>query len=194
MINKISFIFYDKSPRNIRHLSREIIDRIPPQIEKIGVFVNAPIIFILEKIRDFNLDGIQLHGTETNAYCHQVKKAHPNKKIIKAFSVDDQFNFAQLEPYLNCCDYFLFDTKGQHAGGNGITFNWDILKSYPFDKPFFLSGGIDIDHVEEIKNLDIPQLFAIDVNSKFEIMPGLKDVEKAALFSKKLRASKDILT
>ena len=120
------------------------------------------------------MNVIQLHGNENPEFCRNLKME--NIEIIKVFSVNDDFNFSSLEPFENVCDYFLFDTKGKLPGGNGITFNWQILEKYKSQKPFFLSGGIGIEEIENIKKLNLP-IYAIDVNSKFEIEPGLKNIE-----------------
>jgi len=97
-------------------------------------------------------------------------------EIIKVFSVDDTFDFQTIAEYESVCDYFLFDTKGKNHGGNGQTFNWELLKNYPSKKPFFLSGGIGLEQIETIKNMNLP-IYAIDVNSKFETQPGLKNIQ-----------------
>ena len=102
------------------------------------------------------------------------------------FSVNDDFNFSTLKPFETVCDYFLFDTKGKLPGGNGLTFNWQILQQYKLTKPFFLSGGIGLDEIENIKKLNLP-IYAIDVNSKFEIEPGLKNIELLKSFKNNLQ-------
>ena len=166
----LGFIFYEKSSR---FFDGEIPE-IPKSIKKVGVFVNARLMEINGKIKKYNLDVIQLHGNETPEFIKNLKQK--NIEIIKVFSVDDDFDFSELEPFENVCDYFLFDTKGKLHGGNGITFNWQILEKYKSKKPLFLSGGIGIDEIEKIKTLKLP-ICAIDVNSKFEIEPGLKNKE-----------------
>ena len=114
----------------------------------------------------------------------------PNQiEIIKVFSILDTFDFAELKPFESVCDFFLFDTKGKLPGGNGTAFDWKVLENYPSTKPFFLSGGIGIEEIEainEIANTNLP-LYAIDVNSKFEIEPGLKNVELLSIFTNKLK-------
>ena len=167
----LGFIFYEKSSR---FFDGEIPE-ISKSIKKVGVFVNATMEEIKFKIKKYDLDLIQLHGNETPEFCRNLKKE--SIEIIKVFSVDDDFDFQILEAYENVCDYFLFDTKGKLPGGNGITFNWQILEKYHSRKPFFLSGGIGLDEIEKIKNLNLP-IYAIDVNSKFEIEAGLKNIEK----------------
>src|SRR5690606_1618333 len=178
----IGFIFYEKSPRYFKGPLPEL----PESIKKIGVFVNASTTEVIEKVRLFGLNGIQLHGMESSEYCEDLKyglqDAFQNGSlshipfIIKVFSVKDSFDFTVLKDYEPLVDYFLFDTKGVYAGGNGYTFDWVLLKGYPSMKPFFLSGGIGMQQLEAIKAID-PNLpvHAIDVNSQFEQEPGLKD-------------------
>lgn len=172
----LGFIFYEKSSR---YFDGEIPE-IPKSIKKVGVFVDASLEEITSKIKKYGLDLIQLHGNETSEFCQKFK--NKNIEIIKVFSVDDDFNFNILEQYEQVCDYFLFDTKGKLHGGNGFTFNWQILEKYKSNKPFFLSGGIGIEEIELVKSLQCNDstntlpIFAIDVNSKFEIKPGLKNI------------------
>ena len=166
----LGFIFYEKSSR---FFDGEIPE-ISKSIKKVGVFVNATLEEIKSKIKKYDLDLIQLHGNETPEFCSNLKQE--SIEVIKVFSVDDDFDFQILEAYENVCDYFLFDTKGKLHGGNGFTFNWQILEKYKSKKPLFLSGGIGIEEIEKIKTLNLP-IFAIDVNSKFETEPGLKNVQ-----------------
>lgn len=166
----LGFIFYEKSSRYFD----DEIPEIPKSVKKVGVFVNATLDEIMSKIKKYNLDLIQLHGNESPAFCQILKKE--NIQIIKVFSVDDDFDFEILNQYENVCDFFLFDTKGKLHGGNGVTFNWEILKKYTSQKPLFLSGGIGIEEIDKIKKLNLP-IFAIDVNSKFEKEPGLKNID-----------------
>lgn len=164
----LGFIFYEKSPR----FCNGELPEIPNTIAKVGVFVNAPLSEILNKIKAYNLQLVQLHGEESPEICDVLRLI--NIKVIKTFSIDDVFDFETLRPYETVCDYFLFDTKGKHYGGNGTTFNWEILKKYPSQKPFFLSGGIGLEEISKLKQLNLP-IYALDVNSKFETEPGLKN-------------------
>lgn len=164
----LGFIFYEKSPR----FCNDELPEIPNTIAKVGVFVNAPLSEILNKIKAYNLQLVQLHGEESPEICEVLRLI--NIKVIKTFSIDDTFDFETLRPYETVCDYFLFDTKGKHYGGNGTTFNWEILKKYPSQKPFFLSGGIGLEEISKLKQLNLP-IYAVDVNSKFETEPGLKN-------------------
>jgi len=187
----MGFIFYEKTPRYFETKMPEI----PSAIKKTGVFVDEEINIILERIKEQDLNAIQLHGEESAAFCYELKTLlmETQVEIIKVFSVKDDFDFSLLEAYEPVVDYFLFDTKGKNKGGNGITFNWKVLKNYPSEKPFFLSGGIGPEEVEAIqelktyfeKNGQKDLLYAIDVNSKFEEEAGLKNIEKLKEFRKR---------
>ena len=171
----MGFIFWEKSARYFEGPLPEL----PKSIKKVGVFVNEKSDIILDKVTQYDLQAVQLHGQESVAFCLELKnKLGTSVEIIKVFSADETFDFSLLKPYELVCDFFLFDTKGKLPGGNGTTFDWTILQKYPSSKPFFLSGGIGIDEiaaVNEILNTHLP-LYAIDVNSKFEIEPGLKNL------------------
>jgi phosphoribosylanthranilate isomerase len=112
----------------------------------------------------------------------------PKVEIIKVFGIKDAFDFSILESYIEEVDYFLFDTKGKERGGNGVKFDWSVLKDYPYDKPFFLSGGIgikDVTKVNEIKESGLP-VYAVDINSRFELKPGVKNIKEVKSFKNKL--------
>ena len=171
----LGFIFFEKSKRNY---DQAAIETLPEGIKKVGVFVDASIEFVLDKIQQFQFDVIQLHGSETPEYCKALQ-TDINVEIWKVFSIKDHFDFSVLEAYEAVVDKFLFDTKGKEKGGNGYTFDWSVLQDYPSQKPFILSGGIglgEIPAVNELKKTKLP-LFGIDVNSKFEDKPGLKNIE-----------------
>jgi phosphoribosylanthranilate isomerase len=172
----MGFIFWEKSARYFDG----IIPELPKSIKKVGVFVNESIAVIVAKIAKYDLQAIQLHGQESVAFCSELKnKINPSIEIFKVFSADENFDFSVLKPYESVCDYFLFDTKGKLPGGNGTVFDWTILENYPSTKPFFLSGGIGIEELDSIKKIsktNLP-LYAIDINSKFEIEPGLKNIQ-----------------
>lgn len=180
----IGFIFYEKSPRFVS----ESISEIPKNIKKVGVFVNASIDTITNTINKFGLNVVQLHGDETVEFCKKIKTK--NIEIIKVFSVKNNFNFKKLKPFEDHVDYFLFDTKGPNPGGNGYCFDWSILENYDSKTPYFLSGGIGLEEIEtlnEFKNsVAAKQCYAIDVNSKFEIKPALKDSIKLKKFIERL--------
>lgn len=187
----LGFIFYEKSSR----FFEGVIPKLAKTIKKVGVFVDASLDFVLNQIKTHQLNVIQLHGKETPEFCNELRQAVLDSashtvEIIKVFSIKDHFDFSVLQPFENICDYFLFDTKGKLPGGNGYTFNWDVLKNYPSTTPYFLSGGIGLDEVETILSFlqkkESKYCYAIDVNSKFEITPGLKDIEALEKFKEKL--------
>lgn len=166
----MGFIFYGKSARNFEGE----MPKISGTISKVGVFVNSDLNEILGKIRKYNLQLVQLHGNESAEYCALLKCL--NVKVIKVFSVDETFDFDIIKPYENVCDYFLFDTKGENPGGNGKTFNWRLLEKYTSEKPIILSGGIGLEEISQIKKMTL-SIYAIDINSKFEIVPGVKNLD-----------------
>lgn len=204
----LGFIFWEPSSRYFGGDMPEL----PDSIKKVGVFVDAPLEEVLEKVDHYGLDAVQLHGKESPEYCEELKTdflsfraQSRNKKIdtklevstplgltnleiIKVFSIKDDFDFSILKNYENVCNFFLFDTKGKLPGGNGYAFDWSVLENYPSTKPFFLSGGIGLDSVEELvrflNSSASKHCFAIDVNSKFETGPGLKDIEQLKTFKK----------
>ncbi|GAA4236733.1 hypothetical protein GCM10022291_21770 [Postechiella marina] len=180
----LGFIFYEKSARNFD----TTIPKLPKSIKKTGVFVNEPIDSVIDKVNTHKLQAVQLHGKETPEYCKSLQIL--NIEIIKVFSIKNEFNFEILKPYETVCNYFLFDTKGKLPGGNGYTFDWNVLNNYPSTKPFFLSGGIGLEQVQDIKKFKQSKAskycYALDVNSKFEIKPGLKDISLLKDFINKL--------
>ncbi|NAS11789.1 phosphoribosylanthranilate isomerase [Poritiphilus flavus] len=183
----LGFIFWEPSAR---YFDGELAV-LPKKIKKVGVFVDADFSNITDKIIKYDLELVQLHGTESPDYCSelfaQMKKTTGREiGIIKVFTIKDTFNFDRLKPYESVCDYYLFDTKGPLPGGNGYAFDWSILKDYPSSKPFFLSGGIGNESVEEIKafmGTMVSELCeVIDVNSRFESEPGHKIIEELRRF------------
>jgi len=182
----MGFIFWEKSTRCFDGE----IPKLQESIKKVGVFVNASSAEILDNIKRHDLQAVQLHGNESVEFCESLKNNVPKLiEIIKVFSILDTFDFEELKPFEHVCDFFLFDTKGKLPGGNGTAFNWKVLQNYPSNKPFFLSGGIGIEEIEainEISNTNLP-LYAIDANSKFEIEPGLKNVELLSSFKNNLK-------
>ncbi|MDX1766825.1 MAG: phosphoribosylanthranilate isomerase [Arenibacter troitsensis] len=191
----LGFIFWEPSKRYFEGT----IPRLPASIKKVGVFVDAPLEAILKKVDTYDLQAVQLHGNESPEFCNDLKTINNDRSkaleeyniaIIKVFSIKDDFDFSILTPYENVCDYFLFDTKGKLPGGNGFTFSWEVLKNYPSTKPYFLSGGIGLDEIEKIREFqqrpESKYCHAIDVNSKFESKPGLKDIKKLKEFKEVL--------
>lgn len=178
----IGFIFHEKSSRNI---SKTVLTNTPENIARVGVFVNESEKFITSKIKQYHLDYIQLHGTESPEFCTKIKNLGVG--IIKAFNLFESFDFSSLSNYEQQCDYLLFDAFGKQAGGNGITFNWELLSKYKGKTPFLLSGGINETMVDEIKNITHQKFIGIDINSGFETKPALKDIDKIKCFSRNIR-------
>jgi phosphoribosylanthranilate isomerase len=172
----MGFIFYKQSKRNVdNELILPTLKKLPKTIKKIGVFVNEKTSIISNLHLNYQFDYIQLHGDENEIDCKELKEK--NLKIIKAFSIDEKFEFnltISFEPY---CDYFLFDTKSKLKGGNGITFNWELLNKYYGKTPFFLSGGIGPENLIQAINIKHPLLAGLDMNSKLELSEGLKNIE-----------------
>ena len=178
----MGFIFWAPSSRFVEGTT----PTLPQHIKKTGVFVDATIDYIETIIKEHQLQAVQLHGKETPEYCSYVQSL--GVEVIKAFSIKDHFDFTSLTPYESSCDFFLFDTKGELPGGNGYGFDWSLLTNYPSQKPFFLSGGIGLEHTPQIKallNTDLP-LYAIDVNSKFELAPARKNMDALTQFKNEL--------
>lgn len=182
----LGFIFWKPSKR----FFNQELPSISHGIKKVGVFVDERILIIAEKVKKYNLLMVQLHGQEGPAFCDQLKKQIPHIKIIKVFSMKENFDFETLKHFEDLCDFYLFDTKGKLPGGNGYTFNWELLKNYPSQKPYFLSGGLGLEETNAIKEFmnrpEAQYCHAIDVNSKFEIAPGVKQIEKLKKFKKVL--------
>jgi len=174
----LGFIFYDKSPRYISDVSAELIKYVPSEVKTVGVFVDEDLEIVKKKINLYQLKAVQLHGSEAPEYCAELKTNFNNLEVIKAFGLDEDFDFSILDPYENEVDFFLFDTKTKAHGGSGKTFDWEILNNYTLDEPYFLSGGIDLEHVDAVLGINDERLYALDINSRFEIEPGVKDVEK----------------
>ena len=171
----MGFIFYGPSPRYVDELQSGVLDAIPHTINKTAVFVNESAETINKLIDRFNFDFIQLHGDEKPVFCNSFRD---KAIVIKAFGINDDFDFEQLKAYKKKVDLFLFDTKTESRGGSGKTFNWDVLDNYELDIPFFLSGGLSLDNLDEVKTINHPQFYGVDLNSKFETAPGLKDLKK----------------
>jgi phosphoribosylanthranilate isomerase len=183
----LGFIFYEKSPRFINEVSAELIKYVPKDIKTTGVFVNEAMEVVKSLVVKHQLKAVQLHGDESPAYCVEIKDL--NVEVIKAFGINENFDFNILNDYESKVDYFLFDTQTPVHGGSGKIFDWTLLQSYNLQKPFFLSGGIDLTHANQIKHFIDERLYAVDVNSKFELEPGLKDVDKLREFFNELNSS-----
>ena len=198
----LGFIFYEQSPRYFEGK----IPKLPLNVKKVGVFVDEEIEEVVSKVKTHKLEVIQLHGNESAHYCKKLKtyfnfndetqsddkilSKRTATEIIKVFSIKNEFNFEILKPYENTVDYYLFDTKGQQPGGNGYIFNWQVLNNYPSTKPYFLSGGIGLEEITQLLNFlkteKAKYCYAIDINSKFEIKPGLKNLNQIKEFKNRV--------
>lgn len=182
----IGFIFYDQSPRFVGDsLDEATVKALPRSIRKVGVFVNASPDYILRNVKKYDLQYVQLHGTETPDFCRSLQNRGLN--VIKAFRIGEGFNFSMLNNYKAFSDLFLFDAKGDQPGGNGVTFDWNILKNYDNAKPFFISGGIGLDNLDQLAQLKGMKLYGVDVNSQVETAPGVKDLAKVRELITRLR-------
>jgi phosphoribosylanthranilate isomerase len=178
----LGFIFFEKSARNFTGE----IPVLDAAITKTGVFVDASFEFVKNKIEEYDFRAVQLHGKESAEFCRQLKKL--GVEVFKVFSVKYDFDFMRLNEYEGIVDSFLFDTKGEYPGGNGETFDWKVMKNYTSQTPFILSGGIGLDEVKsvaEIRKTGLP-IHALDLNSKFEKKPAVKDIEKLKEFLNKI--------
>lgn len=184
------FIFYPKSPRYVfKHMPAVSIKKIKSNINKVGVFVNASTEDVLQTVDDCGLYLVQLHGDESPRACERISDY---VSVIKAFRLSEDDNILwKIKDYQDVVDMFLFDTEGVGYGGTGKKFNWEALMDLNINKPFFISGGIQPEDVAALqafsKNKVGKDLFAVDVNSKFEITPGYKDVEKVRTFVSQLK-------
>lgn len=180
------FIFYPKSPRFMgQKISPEKMRQIKGKIIKVGVFVNPTYEELMKTVDDYRLDMVQLHGDESPKFCDRIADYI---SVIKAFRMSDNDSVHHMtQPYAGICDFFLFDTLGAGYGGTGKKFDWDVLQKSPPTKPYFLSGGIELDDVAKLEQfISTPaaeKLFAIDINTKFEINPGVKDLNSIKKFA-----------
>lgn len=177
-IDLMGFIFWHKSSRNVS----EMPSYLPTRQKRVGVFVDADIKEVTEKAKEYALDLIQLHGKETPDYIQRLRSLCPQRgdratAIIKALNIADTEDLVQTAQYEGIVDYFLFDTKSKLLGGNGTQFDWSVLHAYQGDTPFILSGGIGPDDAEKVKNFQHPMCAGIDLNSRFETAPALKDIQ-----------------
>jgi phosphoribosylanthranilate isomerase len=176
-VDYVGMIFYEKSPRYVLDsLYPEDVWFLPDEVEKIGVFVNATFDEIKKYAKLYQLNLIQLHGNELPELCKQLQDL--GYGVIKAFGVDSEFDFSILNEYKEVVDFFLFDTKTLAHGGSGVTFDWNILSNYTLDIPVFVGGGVGLENLNELLNFNFPFLYSVDMNSKLEKEPGLKDISK----------------
>ncbi len=179
----VGFIFYEKSPRYmVESLDPENVKNLPSTVKKVGVFVNQAEEFILKQVDLYGLNYVQLHGHESVAMCQLFSEKGIG--VIKVFHIDESIDWRQLEAYEKYVDYYLFDTKSKNYGGTGKQFDWKVLSAYALNTPYFISGGIDLTNVDEVGLLH-RKPYALDVNSRFELSPGLKDVNKLKILKQK---------
>lgn len=184
-VDFLGFIFYPKSPRYmVDTLTKTDLESLPASIQKVGVFVNESPETILQHAVNFDLDIIQLHGNETPEVCQEIRKN--GLTVFKAFSVDENFDPSCISPYEDVVDYLLLDTKTKGHGGSGRKFDWSILDRIKSEKPIILSGGIGPDDAKVINKLAHLNIVALDLNSRFEDEPGLKNTNSLQLFFNEL--------
>lgn len=182
----MGFIFYPSSPRYAGlTLNAETLHKISPPIIKTGVFVNEDFSSIIRSVEKFFLDCVQLHGNETQDLCYRLKET--GIRVIKTFSISAKHNFKDCSDFIACTDYFLFDTSTSVFGGSGNKFNWKELNKYDLDHPFFLSGGISPNDFNNLHEVGNPSFYGIDLNSRFEIKPGLKETAILKKFISEIR-------
>ena len=182
----LGFIFYPKSARYVgKDWDTSIINQVPKSIERVGVFVNEDIDFILSNCNKYSIKTVQLHGKENPRLCTQLQRK--GFTVFKAFQVDNDTQLKEIEAYKGKCDYFLYDTKSKGLGGSGQKFNWEKLNELNTAGPFLLSGGITSKDANDIKALDLSNLKGVDINSKFEITPALKNITLLDEFINELR-------
>jgi phosphoribosylanthranilate isomerase len=180
----IGFIFYERSSRFVGNRPDRALFDIPgPEIKKVGVFVNEELLQVKKAIELYGLDVVQLHGGESEAYCRRLS-GQP-VELVKA--VDPNRTFVDLERFTGLVDYFLFDSAGEGSGGTGRKFDWNLLEGLQLTTPFLLSGGIGPEDAALIRALSIQALMGVDVNSRFELSPALKDVESLEKFITEIR-------
>lgn len=170
-----------------RYVKEDMQVSAPEGVDTVGVFVNEGLKKIIELTEKYQLSYIQLHGNESPEFC-ECLQLH-DLKVIKAFRVGEEFSFEIVAPFVGKADFFLFDASGKGYGGNGIIFNWNILKDYPFDTPYFLAGGLAPENIDHVFEHELPGLYALDINSGYELQPGIKDVKKVQELIKTLRAN-----
>lgn len=180
----MGLIFYDRSPRYVDLEGQELEAVLELPVKKVGVFVNASADEILDKAEIYALSAVQLHGDESAADCKLIRQE--GLKVIKALPIKETQDLARAAQFENAVDYLLFDTKSQLRGGSGQQFDWSILKNYAFTTPFLLSGGIGPNDVEALQAFKHPKCIGIDINSRFETAPGIKDIDLIKNFKEAL--------
>lgn len=182
----MGFIFYPKSPRHVS----EVPAYLPRRSQRVGVFVNATIDDIVAHHADYQFNLVQLHGSESPAYCQTLRQQlGTSVQLIKAIPVPDAKALHATAPYTDVIDYLLFETPTTHYGGTGTKFDWSLLNSYQAPTPFLLTGGIGPDDAQQILAIRHPQFCGIDLNSRFELQPALKDIAALQTFTQQITIS-----
>lgn len=181
-VDYIGLVFYPRSPRFVYQMP----GYLPQRARRVGVFVDEPKETVLTYADRFGLDCVQLHGHESPLYCRSMREDH-GLKVIKVFHLATPHDLATVEAYHGMCDFFLFESKTPKLGGTGRQFDWSLLRSYHGSTPFFLSGGLNAGSAQAIRQLRHPRLAGIDLNSRFETSPGLKDPDRLRRFLDELR-------
>jgi phosphoribosylanthranilate isomerase len=189
----IGFIFYPHSKRFVADLDVDAMTSISPTIKKTGVFVDETMDAMADEVIQYDLDAVQLHGEESGEFCRSFRKFLHNMQtekhveIIKAFGLSETFDFDALAEYEDFVDYYLFDTATAERGGSGLTFDWSLLEKYQGKKPYFLSGGLSLDNIHAISEIKDVRLHGVDLNSRFEVGPGVKDINKLKVAFERIR-------
>ena len=170
----IGFIFHAPSSRFVDQLDPEWVKTLQGA-KKTGVFVNHPLEEVQAAINAYGFQAVQLHGDESPAYCMALRTQRV--EVIKAFGIGAEYDWSHLIPYEDAADYYLFDTQSIQYGGTGKVFDWKLLEDYPSDKSYFLSGGLRYENIREALGLNDSRCYALDLNSKFETSPGVKNIE-----------------
>lgn len=184
-VNWMGFIFFAPSKRNVIALP----DYMPQHSKRVGVFVNEDQQFIIDRVKEFGFNLIQLHGHESAEYCKDIRnRISSGIQIIKMIQIENLEDIAKTQEYARLVDYFLFETKCQGYGGSGQQFDWDILNKYKGNIPFLITGGIGADDADKVNAFSHPMFAGIDLNSKFEVSPALKDTDAIKQFVSKINA------
>ncbi len=181
----MGFIFHKESPRDASSLNPDAVKSLPPFIRPVGVFVDKPDEYIISVCTDYSIKIVQLHGSESPEQCLRLKRR--GYTVFKAFGIVNNNDFDNVSSYEEAVDMFLFDTQSASHGGSGKKFDWSSLESYNLDTPYLLSGGIGPDDVDAIVKAVRPGMAGIDINSRFETSPGIKDINKLINFILSLR-------
>ncbi|NHB68850.1 phosphoribosylanthranilate isomerase [Perlabentimonas gracilis] len=180
----MGFIVHPSSPRDVsKDINSLNLEKIPKEISNVLVTVDLQLDQLKKLVQQYGFDTVQLHGSESPSYCNKAKDF---ARVIKAFKVWDSLPVYQLKEYEGKVDHFLFDTDGKLAGGNGYKFKHSILEDYSLSTPYLLAGGIGSEDSEYIKSLNLPECIGVDINSRFETEPGIKDIDSLKRFLKKL--------